>query len=572
MSLKRKFCLIVGFSVSGVLALTGFGLAHERSRQMADKEEKVRSIVEASYSILAQSYQMEQAGKMSRAQAQGRVIEVIKAIRYDGENYLWISDYHPTMVMHPMTPQLDGQDLSGNKDPNGRALFVEMADTVKRSGAGFVSYVWAKPGFDKPVPKLSYVKGFEPWGWILGTGIYMDDVDAAWWQSVELAGGLTLACVVVLVLISASVFRSIFGGLQRIVDRIKDVAEGDGDLTRRIDVSSNDEVADLAKWFNTLMDKLQEILGKVANETRRLAAAGEEISARAREQAKGAETQSDQTTQLATAMQEMSSTVQQVSENSNTAAAASQKAAETAREGGKVVEETLSRMRAIAQAVGETAKKVQELGKKSDQIGTIIGVIDDIADQTNLLALNAAIEAARAGEQGRGFAVVADEVRKLAERTSRATKEISGMIHSIQAETKSAVTAMRSGTEEVEQGVGLTTQAGSSLHDIIQMSQQVGDMVTLIATAATEQAATAEEINGNIEQIAKIAAGSAAGAQQTTQALQDLADLASNLQGLVGQFHLAPEADGGGAGIFGGAETSGDPAHSRAAAAGTFRS
>ena len=572
MSLKRKFCLIVGLSVAGVLALTGFGLAHERSRQMADKEEKVRSIVEASYSILVQSYQMEQAGKMSRAQAQGRAIEIIKAIRYEGENYLWINDYHPTMVMHPMKPQLDGQDLSENKDPNGKALFVEMADTVKQSGAGFVSYMWAKPGFDKPVPKLSYVKGFGPWGWILGTGIYTDDVDAAWWQSAELAGGLTLACVVVLVLISASVFRSILGRLQQLVDRIKEVAEGDGDLTKRIDVSSNDEVAELASWFNNLMDKLQEILGKVANDARRLAVAGEEISARAREQAKGAETQSDQTTQLATAMQEMSSTVQQVSENSNTAAAASQKAAETAREGGKVVEETLSRMRAIAQAVGETARKVQELGKKSDQIGTIIGVIDDIADQTNLLALNAAIEAARAGEQGRGFAVVADEVRKLAERTSRATKEISGMIHSIQAETKSAVTAMRSGTEEVEQGVGLTTQAGSSLHDIIQMSQQVGDMVTLIATAATEQAATAEEINGNIEQIAKIAAGSAAGAQLTTQALQDLTDLASDLQGLLGHFHLAPETSSSAAGRFGGAETSGAPARSRAAAAGTFRS
>jgi methyl-accepting chemotaxis protein len=568
MSLKFKFCLIVALAITGLLALTGFGLANERSRQMADKEEEVRSVVEASYSVLVQSYQMEQAGTMSRAHAQGRAIEIIKAIRYDGENYLWISDYHPTMLMHPMEPQLDGQNLSGSKDPNGKPLFAEMADTVKRSGAGFVSSMGPKPGLDKSVHKLSYGKGFEPWGWILGTGIYMDDVDAAWRQSAELAGGLALICVVVLALVSASVFRSIFGRLQQIADRIKDVADGEGDLTRRIEVSSNDEVAEVASWFNTFMDKLQEILGKVSSDTRRLAAAGEEIAASAREQAKGAETQSDQTIQVATAMQGMSSTVQQVSENSNTAAAASQKAAETAREGGKVVEETLLRMHAIAQAVGETAKKVQELGKKSDQIGTIIGVIDDIADQTNLLALNAAIEAARAGEQGRGFAVVADEVRKLAERTSRATKEISGMIHSIQAETKSAVTAMREGTQEVEQGVELTTQAGSSLHDIIQMSQQVGDMVTLIATAATEQAATAEEINGNIEQIAKIAAGSAAGARQTTHALQDLSDLASSLQLVARQFRLGPEASSGADGTFH-AGIADPPAHVRGAAAGS---
>jgi hypothetical protein len=280
----------------------------------------------------------------------------------------------------------------------------------------------------------------------------------------------------------------------------------------------------------------------VSRNTDSLAAAGEEISATSRQQTQGVELQKDQTNQVATAMQEMASTVQQVSENSNNAATASQKAAEAAHQGGKVVEETLSRMRAIAQSVGETAKKVQELGNRSEQIGRIIGVIDDIADQTNLLALNAAIEAARAGEQGRGFAVVADEVRKLAERTSSATKEITDMIRSIQAETKSAVTAMEAGTKEVALGVELTTQAGSSLHDIIQMSEQVGDMVTHIATAATQQSAATEQINGSIEQIAKITAASAANAQQTTSTLEDLATLAANLQQLVGQFRLGTEA------------------------------
>jgi len=545
MNLKSKFRLIVALAVAGLLVLAGFWLTNERSRLMAEKQEKARSLVEASYSVILQSYQMEQAGRMSRAQAQKRAIEIIKAIRYEGENYLWINDYHPTMVMHPMKPQLDGKDLSDTKDPNGKALFVAMADTVKRDGSGFVGYRWPKPGLDKPVPKLSYVKGFAPWGWILGTGIYIDDVDAIWRRSAASAAAVTLVCLLVLLVVSASVSRSIFLRLQDMVDRIKDVAQGEGDLTKRIEVTSHDEVAELAKWFNTFMDKLQEILSKVASNTQSLAAAGEEISATSRQQAQGAELQKDQTNQVATAMQEMASTVQQVSENSNSAAAASQKAAETARQGGKVVEESLSRMRAIAQSVGETAKKVEELGKQSDQIGKIIGVIDDIADQTNLLALNAAIEAARAGEQGRGFAVVADEVRKLAERTSGATKEITGMIRSIQAETKSAVVAMQSGTKEVEQGVELTTQAGSSLHEIIQMSEQVGDMVTHIATASTEQAAATEEINGNLEQILKITAASASGAQQTTDALQDLSALASSLQRLVGQFRLGSEANDG---------------------------
>jgi methyl-accepting chemotaxis protein len=186
-------------------------------------------------------------------------------------------------------------------------------------------------------------------------------------------------------------------------------------------------------------------------------------------------------------------------------------------------------MRTIAASVGATAKKVEELGKSFDQIGRIIGVIDDIADQTNLLALNAAIEAARAGEQGRGFAVVADEVRKLAERTTRATKEIADMIRTVQEETKVAVVAMEEGTKQVEEGVTTTSKAGDSLKQIIHMSEQVGEMITHIATAATEQSSATEQINNNMDQIAKLVKESSDGARESAKACQDLSGLALDL-------------------------------------------
>jgi methyl-accepting chemotaxis protein len=237
-------------------------------------------------------------------------------------------------------------------------------------------------------------------------------------------------------------------------------------------------------------------------------------------------------------MQEMSSTVTSVSDSCNKAADAASQAAETARQGGSIVEATLAKMRVIAESVGATARKMEELGKSSDQIGRIIGVIDDIADQTNLLALNAAIEAARAGEQGRGFAVVADEVRKLAERTTTATKEITQMIKNVQDETKVAVTAMESGTKQVEEGVASTAKAGDSLRAIIQMSEQVGGMIAEIATAATEQASTTEQVNGNVDQISRLVKESAIGAQQSATACHDLSGLALDLQTMVGKFKL----------------------------------
>lgn len=538
MKLKTKFCLIVGVAMLGLAVLCGLWLLGESARLFAQKREKARNLVEVCSSIAIRYQRLEQGGKMSRQEAQARTLDDIRSLRYEGDNYFWVNDLHPTMIMHPMKPQLNGKDLTDFKDPNGKALFLEMVETVRRNGSGFVSYQWPKPGQDKPVPKISFVEGFEPWGWVIGTGIYVDDVEAIWQKDAKAAGSATLACMVILVLASIAVYRSIFGRLGEIVNRFKDIAQGEGDLTRRIETTSHDELAEVSHGFNTFVEKLHDIISQVAGNTQSLAEAGDEISASAREQARGAETQRDQTVQVATAMAEMAATVQQVSENSNSAATASQKASETARQGGKIVEETLTRMHGIADSVGATAKKVAELGKRSDQIGRITGVIDDIADQTNLLALNAAIEAARAGEQGRGFAVVADEVRKLAERTSTATKEIAEMIRSMQAETRSAVAAMQAGTEQVELGVASTSQAGAALHDIIEMTEQVSDMIAHIATAATQQAAATEEINGNVERIAKIAESMVAGEKQTSRALEDLSGLALSLKQVVGRFRL----------------------------------
>jgi len=342
------------------------------------------------------------------------------------------------------------------------------------------------------------------------------------------------------ILVAFFIVRSITGGMARMVTLIQHIA-GNNLAVDDMQVVSEDEIGKAGIALNKMKNSLREMIQSIASTAEHVASASEEISSSATQQAQGSETQKDQTSQVATAMQEMSSTVLQVSDNSNKAAEAARKAADTAKHGGSIVEETLTKMRRIAESVGATAKKMEELGKSSDQIGRIIGVIDDIADQTNLLALNAAIEAARAGEQGRGFAVVADEVRKLAERTTTATKEIAQMIKNIQDETKVAVTAMEAGTKQVEEGVTSTATAGDSLRQIIDMSNQVGEMITHIATAATEQSSATEQVNNNMDKIAQLVKESAVGAQQSAKACQDLSGLALDLQKMVGSFQLGSD-------------------------------
>lgn len=364
-------------------------------------------------------------------------------------------------------------------------------------------------------------------------------------QSNALFWTVTLACIGIAVGIGIAtlIARGISSSVTAMADALSEIASNNL-AAPDVVVATEDEVGQASLALNKMKNNLRQLIQSIAGTAEHVASASEEISSSASQQAQSAETQKDQAAQVATAMQEMSSTVLQVSENSNKAAEASNKAAETARHGGEIVEETLSKMRAIADSVSGTAKKMEELGKSSDQIGRIAGVIDDIADQTNLLALNAAIEAARAGEQGRGFAVVADEVRKLAERTTTATKEIAQMIQNIQDETKTAVTAMEEGTRQVDDGVNSTAQAGNSLKEIIHMSEQVGEMITHIATAATEQSSASEEVNNNMDRIAKLVKESAEGAQQSAKACQDLSGLALDLQKLVANFKLGDGAAG----------------------------
>ncbi len=309
-----------------------------------------------------------------------------------------------------------------------------------------------------------------------------------------------------------------------------------GDLNVYLSNNKDDEISELYNGFNKAVANIKKMIIQVNKVVIAASNASNEISSSTEEMSAGAQEQSLQSNEIAGAVEQMTKTILETTRNASLAANSAKEAGSTAKEGGKVVEQTIQGMNRIAEVVKKSALTVQELGKGSDQIGEIIQVIDDIADQTNLLALNAAIEAARAGEQGRGFAVVADEVRKLAERTTKATKEITDMIKKIQKDTGEAVVSMDEGTTEVENGIQLVDKAGKSLKEIIAGADKVVDVATQVASASEEQSTTSEQISKNIESIANVTNQSAAGIQQVAKSSEDLSRLTDDLRKLITKF------------------------------------
>jgi methyl-accepting chemotaxis protein len=313
----------------------------------------------------------------------------------------------------------------------------------------------------------------------------------------------------------------------------------DGDLSTKINIFAKDEIGDLGHAINRMLESMHNMVTSIKTTAEQVASASTQLYATSEQIATGAEEVAAQAGTVATASEEMSCTSSEIANNCLMAVESSQRASDSASSGFTVVQETVDEMSRIAERVKESAQTVESLGARSDQIGEIVGTIEDIADQTNLLALNAAIEAARAGEQGRGFAVVADEVRALAERTTKATKEIGTMIKAIQMETKGAVTSMQEGVREVERGTMDAARSGQALQEILEQANSVTMQINQIATAAEEQTATTNEITNNIQQITEVVHETAKGSQESAAAANQLSRLAEELQQLVGTFKLA---------------------------------
>ncbi|NMM37418.1 MAG: HAMP domain-containing protein [Glaciimonas sp.] len=507
-SIAKKLGLLTFSAILGIVALTALFLVSERKLIMEERQNNVRQVVETAHGLLTYYHDLATKGTLTEPQAQQQAMAAIKGLRYSNAEYFFITDMQPRALMHPISPALDGKDLSNMKDPTGKLLFAEMASTVKASGAGFVPYMWPKPGHNQPVQKVTYVKGFAPWGWIIGSGVYVDTVAAAILSRLVnfSIGALMLAAI--LFVIGRVISHSITRPMNESVKIAQKVASGD--LTSHIEVKTTDETGQLLQALKDMNGSLVNIVGGVRSGTDTIVAASSQIAAGSQDLASRTEEQASSLEETASSMEELTSTVQQNADNAHQANALALSASQVAQKGGAVVAQVVDTMASI----NDSSRKIVD----------IIGVIDGIAFQTNILALNAAVEAARAGEQGRGFAVVATEVRNLAQRSASAAKEIKTLIGD--------------SVEKVDQGAKLVNQAGITMTEIVASVKRVTDIMDAITSASQEQTSGIEQINQAINQMDQVTQQNSALVEEAAAAAESLQDQAGNLSQVVSIFKL----------------------------------
>jgi methyl-accepting chemotaxis protein len=504
--------------ILSLLCLAGISIYNAYQTREIRLDERKADLVHASeiaLSVIKAFGDQVAAGSMPAAEAQKHAMDSIRNIRYGEDSYFTIINSQ-TVLMHPIHPEMDGKDIGDYRDPNGVYLLKDEVAVIKRDGKGFSAFSFARPGHTGVYPKISYNVTYQPWGWILNTGVYVDDLDAAFratlYQSLGILVIVAGALSAVVVLLNRGILRSLGGEPSYAAEIASQIANND--LTAVVKTAADDR-SSLLFSMKRMQEQLVQTIGtikvsadSIATATHQIAAGNQDLSQRTEEQAASLE-------ETASSMEQLTSTVSQNADNASHANQLAAQAAQVAEQGGTVVSRVVETMEGI--------------NSSSDKIANIVGIIEGIAFQTNILALNAAVEAARAGEQGRGFAVVASEVRSLAQRSSAASKEIKELIHD--------------SVERVQAGAGHVREAGAKMREITHEIRRVTDIMGEITAASQEQSKGIGQVNQAVTQMDEVTQQNAALVEQAAAAASSLESQADDLKASVSMFRLNASRD-----------------------------
>ncbi|WP_133178141.1 methyl-accepting chemotaxis protein [Shewanella decolorationis] len=526
-SVSRKLILQVITALIGALILLTLSVTTLKHNLVTEREARLNAVLSLA---LSRIQSLEQT--LPTEQAQQAAKDMLNNMRFDGDNYLFVIDESRHVVVHPIKQELVGQQMGNN---GNEQYWFDMVKLGRDGQQGMLQYPWVTNS-GKKAQKMSLVVGFKPWGWIIGSGMLLQDIENTIWHEYLLMGSTTLGLIIIMALLGYVISHSITRPLDQVNKAMKTISKGD--LTTRISVEGKDELGSLAHNINQSMAAIRAALTEASAGADNVAQAASRIASTAEETNQAVNNQRDQLAQLATAMNEMSATIADVANNAESTAKDTKEATWEAGLGDKDVHASVDGIHALAKEVEQATQQVNKLKEEVMQISEVTAVISAISDQTNLLALNAAIEAARAGEQGRGFAVVADEVRQLASRTRQSTEEIQNTISLLQQRAVSAANAMDTSRNLAEKSVGQSAKAGNDLSLIVAHIKHVSDMATQIATAAEEQSAVAEEMNRNVCGINSSALEVSESATYLAQESESLAELSLNLNTKLAAFKL----------------------------------
>ncbi|PPA31925.1 methyl-accepting chemotaxis protein [Aeromonas jandaei] len=553
MTLKQKILLL------GALPVLLMALAVNLSNYMLSRSDlesdlvvarekaiKDRKALLSSYIMMAQTAINAVYSLPDSPENRQKVKELLRPLRYSSDGYFFVYDFEGNTILLPVRTELEGKNRWNDKDAKGKFLIQEILKSA-RQGDGFTEYWTAKPSIGRDAPKLAFTLVLDKYQWIIGTGFYIDDIDnelatlRAERES-KMNSSLQVGVLVILVILGVTLVATVIVGnrvskpLADAVLALNDIANGEGDLTQRLKVQSKDEIGQLASAFNRFVERIQSVVSQVGETSNHLFSAVDKLHHLSEHYDQQMHGHSRETDQVVTAVTEMSSTAQEVAASASNAASATSDAARESDAARGVVSTAINSINRLVGEVHTASGVIEQLAQETGKIGSVVEVIRGIAEQTNLLALNAAIEAARAGEQGRGFAVVADEVRSLAGRTQQSTKEINEMLQRLQGGVKQAVDVMQASEARSQETVQEASHIASSLDSMVMAVSTINDMNIQIATAAEEQHAVSEEINKNLVAIQQIVSELTSAAVESNSTTRDLANTGDKLRKLVSQF------------------------------------